>query len=56
MLVYDMDEYLEIPAFVVCFVVLLCLLMSCMDWVDGVQHGRQIARAPPLYWHLPRRL
>jgi uncharacterized membrane protein len=43
MLVYHMDEYL---AFVICFIVLLCLLMSCMDWLDGVQHRGQIARAP----------
>lgn len=51
-----MDANAEIAAFSVCVVVSLCLLMSCMDWVDGVQYRNQIARGPPLHWRVPRRL
>ena len=51
-----MDENVEIAAFTICVTVSLCLMLSCMDWLDGVNYQRQLAAAPPLYWHIPRRL
>ena len=33
----------------------LCLMMSCMDLIDGAQHRIRLAAAPPLYWQIPRR-
>lgn len=51
-----MDENVEIAAFTMCVAVSLCLLMSCMDWIDGVYQRERIAMGPPLYWHIPKRL